>query len=178
MKNQFRLFLLLIPFSVFSQEKLTSNATPERVQGAWDCIYSVYDNRLLAAEETGPWGLQTPDKILFEDDSLFEFNYPCELANRRKISISNDTIRDETVHNGPPQIIERDDWPAAISFEGDTLVIKTGNENVGNGSTTKRYIRTQLDSNIVKRLKKIHAECKLSLRTMETGNILRQRLRR
>lgn len=151
--NQFCLFLLLIPITVFSQEKLTTNATTKRVQGAWDCIYSVYENRLLAAEETGPWGFPTPDKILFEEDSLFQFNYPCELASRSSFTIQNDTLNDNT----------------QIVFEGDTLVLRTG--RIDGSHTQRRYVRTQLDSTIVKRLKKytLNVNCLYGRWKLETS---------
>lgn len=146
------LCVLALSHMVPAQEKLTANASLVRVQGAWVNIYSVYDHPKLEHDAIGPWGLETPSHILFENDSLFEFNYPCELADRKRIRIHHDTIEEVDRRKDQHDFPDRDEWPAQISFHGDTLVIET--HRAFNGSTEKRYLRTRLDSGIVSHLKK------------------------
>lgn len=174
MKPLLSIFAILYALSISAQGTKRS-VSIDSIQGAWTCVYSVYDNPLLAHEIDGPWGLSTPDKILFEGDSLFSFNYPCELARKDKIKIWNDSIDyvEASPKPGrkpkPPREISTGDWPATIAFEGDTLVVKT--EHMFSVFTEKRYVRTVLDSHKVNWLRKytLNIECLYGTWKLETA---------
>ena len=176
MKKVRRILNLIICFSLLqltAYGQIKYDSIPERkhsvrilkndIQGTWRCFYSVYDSPLFNADATGPYHFETPETAIFEGDSLFEFNYPCELINRYKFELMSDSLL--TNIQGKYYLLE---------LTNDTLTLYTYSDNMGKEYTLKHYVRSFVKSDIINLLKKknINPDClqgKWNLRT-ESNN--------
>lgn len=68
--------------------------TAADIQGTWICFSSYFDGPSMdGREDVGPYHLETPETAIFSGDSLFEYNFPCELKRRHRYALQDkDTI--------------------------------------------------------------------------------------
>ena len=120
------------------------------IQGIWTCFYSVYDDHLLNADAQGPYHLETPETAIFESDSLFEFNYPCELTNRYKFELIPESL---SINIAGKYYL--------VQLTNDTLTLYRSSDSLHKDYTLKRYVHSIVKKDIIDLLKekKINPDC-------------------
>ncbi|TAL62764.1 MAG: hypothetical protein EPN85_01870 [Bacteroidetes bacterium] len=106
--------------------KHSVNVSKNDILGTWSCFNSVYDDPLLSHDAAPPYPFQAANTVIFDGDSLFELNFPCELVNRGKYIVQNDSLISSFLI-------------CLLDLTDDTLTLYTG--NAGGEYTLRQYVR-------------------------------------